>query len=302
METRAFRLAFSGGLRAGVNSGDVNRMSDAVTASTLWGGLGCCAARLADDGQVARLLTECRLSSLLWIDGERPLFPAPHFVPPAGTDIKALRRHRWLEFDDLARLVGGEVPRKAPILPYAEEHLTSAAIDRSDERALPYARKRLRPAPGCDGLLIAQLPRELEPLFRAALALLGDSGIGGERSHGWGLFSPSPVSLGDGVAEALDASGPCYLTLGALLPDARETSLIESMAAPCGYALWRLRGHVETGDTLKPTVTCLAHGSLLPFRPRGKTLVIGHAQGHPVFFNGAPPALALARPQERRPT
>ncbi len=298
-KTLAFRLAFSGGLRAGANVGDVNRQSDAVTASTLWGGLGCCAALLAEKETVCRLVTKSRLSSLLWIDGDSPLFPAPVFVPPPDLDLqkaKNLKKHRWITLEELNNLVGrGETPQRTPSQPFVEEALTSTSVDRSSQAALPYPRRRIRPAAGCDGLLIAQLPDGLEELFRSALALLGDSGLGGERSHGWGLFESHPFDLEKtSLLQALTGNGRHYLNLGAFLPHDDEIQRIEGMALPYGYALWKLRGYVGTSDTLKPTVTCLAHGSLLPFRPQGRTETILQAEGHPVVFNGCPPALALA--------
>lgn len=57
-------LSFSSDVHAGNLAGDLERAEEGVDASTVWGGIGCCTARLFSSQEVDWLL-EAGASSLL---------------------------------------------------------------------------------------------------------------------------------------------------------------------------------------------------------------------------------------------
>lgn len=302
LKTLVCRLRFPSGLRVGGLSGDPDRVESVVTASTLWGGVGCCAAHLAPKEEVSALIRGGRLSSLLWVREDRWFVPCPR-IPWKGIHPearKSLKKWAWVPLEDLSGVLAGEVPPGEPPRLFREDRQMAVTLDRKTCASLPYARRRLLPEPGVEGVLVAQVPREGEALFRGALRLLGDTGLGGDRSQGWGHFS-STIQDADRTpfASPLEGVGAAYLALGAWLPDEGEVRALEERLEQgsdlVGYDLWRLRGFAgEAEDRLKPTVCCLGHGTLVPFRPQGRVVDLPLPGGPPVVFNGCPPFLAIS--------
>lgn len=294
----AVRLEFRDGLRTGGTAGDVNRQAPAVSASTLWGGLGHCAARLFGSDRTTEFVRTSRLSSMLWARGETLYVPAPS-IPLTGKDpatLKGVKKWKWLPVENLEGFLRDlTLPEGEPFVPFVQEVTVSAALDRKTKAAVPYLRRRIRPLPHVEGLLIIGTPEKLTEMACAAIRLLGDTGIGGERSSGWGLFRPRFTHISEtALGKLLSTEGDRYVTLGAYLPDESERPGIAGMKNPAGYELWNLRGFVGTGDIIKPTVTCLAHGATLDFRPQGSVIdITPRGAEDPVLFNGMPPSLGI---------
>ena len=296
-------LSFSSGIRSGSLAGDLERAGEGIDASTVWGGIGCCAARLFSSREVDRLLLETGVSSLLWEKQgvyyvPRPSLPFPDVGPERRKEAK---KWKWLPVVALQGYVNGILPEGEPPDLYFEERQRSAAVDRATGSAVPYYRKRIVPHPGVRGVLVADISEELRHVFESAMRLLGDTGLGGERSHGWGRFEVGFIDGGKtpfGAVPPEKAKGA--MALGAFLPDKEESALIGRSARegkkPLGYEIQRMRGFTgEASDISKPTVACLAAGSVFPFLPRGKSEDITPAfSEHPVFFNGRPPFLPVA--------
>ena len=296
-------LSFSSGIRSGSLAGDLERTREGIDASTVWGGIGCCAARLFSSTDVNRLLQEAGVSSLLWEkEGvfyvPRPRVPFPDVGPEKRKEAK---KWTWLPVETLRGYVNGVLPEGKPPDLFYEERLRSAAVDRATGCAVPYFRKRIVPHIGVRGVLAADLPEDLRSLFKSAMRLLGDTGLGGERSHGWGRFEVSFIDGGQtpfGAVPPDKANGA--MALGAFLPDKAESALIGRCARegkkPLGYEIQRMRGFTgEASDISKPTVACLAAGSVFPFLPRGTAEDITPAfADHSVIFNGRPPFLPVA--------
>jgi len=297
-------LDFLSGVRSGGLSGDLDRVDGGIHASTVWGGVGCSASRLFPGEIVDRLTEEGSISSLLWEkDGvyylPRPPVPFPGVSPEKR---KAAREWTWIPLQGVSDFVfNGKLPPLSPEPLFREERQRSAAVDRCTNSAVPYFRKRIVPLERVSGVLVADMPDDLAASFRAAMALLGDTGLGGERSSGNGHFS---VHFLDGEQtpfghESGDFREPT-VALGAFLPTEDESARIRQCArageTPIGYELTRIRGFTgESSDISKPTVTCLSAGSVIPFLPKGRTIdITPQFAGHPVVFNGMPPFLSLA--------
>ncbi|MEA3508266.1 MAG: hypothetical protein U9R40_05065, partial [Synergistota bacterium] len=230
--------------------------------------------------------------------------PAPVFAGLCFTqkNRKAFRKLQWLTLRSLSGLFTGVLPTDEQEPLFVEETSVSAAIDRGTNAALPFTRRRIMPGRDVRGAVLLQGPDAMLGDMESAFRLLGDTGLGGERSSGWGAFSIRAVPQKDNPFDApLCDKGDRYLTLGALIPDPDELQQLSTMDQPSGYALWRARGYVGDTDVIKPTVTCLAHGALLPFRSRGRVIDITPPKtGHPVLFNGMAPSIAIENCQAKR--
>ena len=299
METSSLLLDlyFKSGIRQGALVGDVNRQQHAVTASTLWGGAGWSAASLFGPERTEEIIRNCCMSSLLWKRGSDWFIPAPVFAGLcfAHEDRKAFRKRRWVPLNSLSGLFSGILPADEQEPLFVEEASVSAAIDRGTNAALPFTRRCIKPGRNVTGAILLQGPDEMLGDLQSAFRFLGDTGLGGERSSGWGAFSVNTVPQTENpFAGSLCNKGYRYLTLGALLPGPLEVQQLSTMDQPRGYALWKVRGYVGDTDVIKPTVTCLGHGALLSFRPRGRVIDITPPKtGHPVLFNGMAPSIAI---------
>ena len=295
-------LCFKHGIRQGGLVGDVNRQEKGLNSSSLWGGVGWASNSLFGPSRAEEIIRSCRLSSLLWRWGDQWFVPAPA-VAVSGLSFDQVRRARkltWVPVDSLGPMLSGlGVPE--PVQLFVEDVTVSAALDRSTNAAVPYYRRRIVPREGVEGVIVAEGPGEMLEDLGRAFCLLGDNGLGGERSSGWGVFRPGKIEVGyTPFASLLEKEGYRYLTLGSFLPADDEVDKIEAMEDPAGYTLCRQRGFVGETDVIKPTVVSIGPGSLLDFRPEGCLLdITPPATGHPVIFNGRTPFIAVDFPSER---
>jgi CRISPR-associated protein Csm4 len=296
-----FHLRFRSGLRQGALTGDVNRQTPVVTASTLWGGVGWAAVSLFGPEITENLVKSCRMSSLLWKRGPDYFVPMPIF-PAKGMDLnkkKLVKKIRWIPVGSVTEVLSGDFEFPEDLHLFVEETAVSAALDRNTQAAVPFFRRRLRPAQGVEGVVVAEGPEDLMDYLKASFRLLKDTGLGGERSSGWGVFDLKTLPANEtALGPLLTAEGDRYLVLGAFIPAHGEVKRFGDQQEYTGYDLWRLRGYVGASDVVKPTVLCIGHGALLPFRPQGQVIDITPAKTeHPVLFNGSPPSLAVRLPE-----
>jgi CRISPR-associated protein Csm4 len=295
-----FHLRFKSGIRQGTLAGDVNRQAGFIGGSTVWGGVGWASAQINGPEVTELLVRNCRLSSLLWKRDGCYYVPAPVF-PVTGKgidDSKKLKKVQWVPVDKLNQFIAGEINFDPEVRLFTEETVVSAVLDRATKSAVPYHKRRLRVAEGVEGVLIAECPEEMVPHFKAAISLLRDTGLGGERSVGWGVFELEEVpAVETPFWGLLQKESKRYMTLGAYLPKPAELAQMARERNYTGYNLWRFRGYVGETDVIKPTVVCLSHGSLLPFKPVGQVVDITPSRvEHPVLFNGCPPSVAVELP------
>lgn len=114
--------------------------------------------------------------------------------------------------------------------------------------------------------LVRYLDERIAERFRAAVRLLGDVGVGGDRSSGHGLFEPH-FAAPPTFKEPLDATA--FVTLSLTFPKPSEVAYL--LGDACRYR-WLTRGGWIGGvlptSLRRRTVRMLAEGSLLTGNPK----------------------------------
>jgi CRISPR-associated protein Csm4 len=128
-----------------------------------------------------------------------------------------------------------------------------------------------------------------EQPLRGALRLLGDTGIGGERSRGWGRFRDPRWEKSDGLSIPLEEGvEPGYWLLSLYAP--AETDGVDWNRG--SYTTITRSGRVENlarWGALKTPTEMIGEGSVLlaPQEPRGSVLnVAPEGFEHPVYRSG----------------
>lgn len=258
-----------------------------------------------------------RVSSAFLFDGSTHYLPRPS-LPVTGLEQrgKLIKQTRYLPLP-LFRAWAGGAPVDADALEKANdryEHLSRftlrprVALDRVSQRSVLYQVAQVTFAEGAGLWFLVRLGATewLAPL-QQAIEVLGQDGLGGRRSAGYGSFVPEWVDvtadpewqalLGDGSEQ-----GPhCLLSLCNPAPE-ELPALLDGAA----YEVIERQGWAASGRAVQAPrlpVRMLTEGSVLAARPRGRVLNVSppgfaEAAGHPVLRSG----LALAVPVGRGET
>jgi len=230
----------------------------------------------------------------LWPPSSQRLrFKGARFAPLALlqdlTAEKPVREERWEVDPESACVIpsGGEAP-------YRMMTRTAAAVDRLTGVADPHRTAGVEFAPGaglwCWVEFASDEVRECwAPILKAAFRWLGDTGLGGERSRGWGRSEAVEFSESDTESLLLGANPPsasgAYWLLSLYSPAATDTV----DWARGEYALTTRQGRVESAGTLKRSARVVTEGSVLVAAdlPLGAAVDVAPAgHPHPVYRAG----------------
>jgi CRISPR-associated protein Csm4 len=213
--------------------------------------------------------------------------PVPHFEGEERRAKKRLKEVPWLSLEDLSRMMRGEGPyaaESADNLP-RKELLPRVALDReSSGSSLYYARRAVFPEEGGLWVLLEARDRTLESDLTGALRLLGDMGLGGERSVGCGRFQPDFEDPPEALSRPLAGDAP-YVTLSRVCPEPGTSGEVDR------YALVESKGWMlsPTGAQLKrKSLWFLAEGSSFRAPVRGRLVDVtpDYDPGHRVYRYG----------------
>ena len=130
--------------------------------------------------------------------------------------------------------------------------------------------------------------------FRAALALLGELGLGGERAYGLGRFTVQLVQADAAWNFLADGEGPRVLTLALFCPPELDLDLIDET---CSYGLIERKGWIHSPFTYRQlkrkTVVMFTAGSVFSHPLQGQVLDVTPvawdvAGSHPIYRFGLP--------------
>ncbi|MBM3157373.1 MAG: type III-A CRISPR-associated RAMP protein Csm4 [Chloroflexi bacterium] len=178
---------------------------------------------------------------------------------------------------------------------YQTNLLARVRLDRITRQSQIYFVKSLNFTGNGGGLFcLVQLDDSLKDRFESAFRFLGDQGIGGERSLGFGRFCPSKMEPvpGDFLLGSED-SGSHHLTLSMYHPSETELGSIQKKPRQVYYDLVQRGGWVDSPHTHSPhrknRCFMFREGSAFPFPPRGVLCdVTPDGMSHRVYRYGIP--------------
>jgi CRISPR type III-A-associated RAMP protein Csm4 len=326
------RLRPTGPWRIGPDSGDRDRVDRIYHSDSLYSAVSGAMTRLGMleewlDATARASEPAVRFSSCFPFQGDTLLVAPPRNVwpPPASAKIR-WKGARFVPLSVVETLVNGRtiaedgwtidgaseslVPASTPAAagPFVSSVRTSAAVDRDGSGVAPHSTACLEFTPGSGLWMVAAFADEVAqekwtgPLT-GALRLLADSGLGGERSRGWGR-SEMPDIVEGNLPELLMKPGEGAVETAYWMLSLFHAAASDSVDWQRGnYALTTRGGRIESvarwGDAKKPT-RMVAEGSVIvaSAEPRGAaTDVAPEDFPHPVYRAG----FALAIPIPWRP-
>lgn len=223
-----------------------------------------------------------------------------------STSLKAEKKIKYVKAADLApyfKSCAGGVPfllEKEPVFAYPVKRVRVGQMN--VEKPEPYFIAACSFYENCGLYLIAEVPEELNEKMTMVLESLGETGIGGKKSSGYGKFQliksvtlvdPAPseqkVLTGDEqlLQSLLTEPGRCYINLAPLLPELTQLDAVKKGS----YQLIRRKGFVysdsfTTSMVKKKPVTLIDTGGCFSTPLSGRLVNVGEDGSHPVYRNG----------------
>ena len=236
------------------------------------------------------------VSSAFPFHGETLFLPFPRVeLPPRAEEEergakKRLKESPWVTFENFARLLDeesvGDLGGNEDRLP-RKELLPRVALDRdSSNSSIYYMRRAVFPPGGGLWTLLDLKDESLAPALRRTFYLLGEMGLGGERTMGCGFFEPEFEEAPRDLDSRMGGGAP-YVALSRVSPERPE----EAAEKVDRYALVESKGWIAspTGVQRKRrSVMFFAEGSSFTEKVRGKLLDVTpqDGPGHPVYRYG----------------
>ncbi|GAB5045817.1 type III-A CRISPR-associated RAMP protein Csm4 [Thermodesulfovibrio sp. TK110] len=229
------------------------------------------------------------LSSLFIYNLNNYFLPRPFDDSFISADLrkkvgKELKKIRWLEANDFIKWQMGKITKLEDINSMKEklEYYDNAfkkevrprvTIDRDTSQSSIYfcGSIRFQKEAGLYGLVAFREEKFIEE-FKTALKLLGQTGIGGERTFGYGMFEVEEFKPVDGVFEKiLKSDASAYTLLSLYHPSDEEMNILAQKLI--AYTIKRKKGWITSGRTAlaikRKSVGFLKEGSVLAEPVRG---------------------------------
>lgn len=247
------------------------------------------------------------ISSCFVYNNNTYFLPKPHTPPPGFENVDIREKHgkdiKGLNY--LPREIFGLWARREKInYETIKENYGSSyrfflvprvAIDRANSSSQIYYCGTIKFQEGCGLFCLIKLNDiSYEQKVKMSLSLLGELGLGGERSSGLGKFKLIWEDADSGWDRLLLFKGDSYLCLSLFHPENLET--IENLVNGASYALLERRGWFlspfSTKQYKRKTVTMFAEGSvftkeitghLVPVAPE---IWIKEGNPHPIYRYG----------------
>jgi CRISPR-associated protein Csm4 len=318
MTTCAYHLHFDSPLHIGVESIGQEQVETTLGSDTLWGALAQCWSLLYDESIDS--LAESSpfvLSSAFPFKRETRYYPVPvNFVDglvgdSTTKDFKSLKKISYLAENLALDLYAGKPLQNQQLQTLGSHYPDSIEPQPGKKRKLNFWALEQRPRlridrqsggseeggffycsdqhfePDCGLFFLARMSDAVRPRFEAALRLLGDQGVGADRSIGRGRFHFSrhevanlPAPQDSGKQLLLSVCSPSATDLGSGL---LQKSLVKLQVR---------RGHAAApavAGLRRPDLLALAEGSVLAGPLQGQIATIiraGEKVAHPVYRNG----------------
>ena len=307
MRFKIYKLHFKGAVHFG--EGGLITSADTLMADTLFGAL-CSEAAMQGDGILEKLVDHAKAGDLLISDG-LPYIGQEFYVPKPVVEVqgreegdskikKALKKLRYIPSDKMDSYLRGEMDIAAEASRFHEGFSASDMIEKvtvpEDEVTRPYAVavKRYKEGSGLY-LCVGHNDEEVRELFEMLLEQLSYSGIGGERSSGYGRFEWTAAEDEELSSRLIKTDAEKYMSLSVCLPNDSE---LDEVVEEASYMTVRRGGWVSSvtyADTLrkKKEIYMLAAGSVFDRKFDGDIYDVSDGGRHPVYRYGKPMLIAI---------
>ena len=199
------------------------------------------------------------------------------------TDVFLQDGALWVTPDELATLAAWRDDISGRYRLWAKTVAPRVTVDRVNSHSQVYGVGQVHFARGAGLYFLAQFRDEnVRKRIERALRVLGDSGIGGERSSGYGQFEIASIERFQLQEPDEDASNG-FCTLSPFWPGPDEVDVVNAPSA--SYLLLPRRGWIASPDGMnlrRRTVRMLAEGTVLPLKPRGALVDVKPIEPLPV--------------------
>ncbi len=234
------------------------------------------------------------ISSAFPYHGDTLFLPLPRIKAPRRAEgeersaKKLLKETSWIPLESFSALLRGgdlDLPKGLGAKLPTKELLPRVALDReSSGSSIYYVCRSVFPDGGGLWTLLDLKDESLEPRLRKTFHLLGDMGIGGERTMGCGFFEPEFEAVPEGLSNLLGGAGP-YITLSRVSPAPEQADRADR------YALVESRGWMSSPTGIqrkRKSAWFFAEGSSFTERVSGKLLNVTPAdfQEHEIYRYG----------------
>ena len=306
MRFKIYKLHFAGAVHFG--EGGLTKSADTLMADTVFGAL-CSEAAMQGDGILEKFVGYADAGNILISDG-LPFIGQDLYVPKPVMEVqgteegdsrikKALKKLRYIPSNRLDSYLQGEMDITAEAKHFHEGFAVSDMIEKVTvpeyEVTRPYAVavKRYKEGSGLY-LCVGYDDEDARTLFEVLLEQLSYSGIGGERSSGYGRFDWTAEENEDLSGKLLATDAEQYMSLSVCLPNDAE---MDEVMGGASYMTVRRGGWVSSttyADTLrkKKEIYMLAAGSVFDRRFEGGIYDVSDGGRHPVYRYGKPMLMA----------
>ncbi|MCU7517953.1 MAG: type III-A CRISPR-associated RAMP protein Csm4 [Ignavibacteria bacterium] len=267
-----------------------------IHSDTLFSAICCTAAMLYGNEFTTELLKEGNfiLSSAFPFFRESLLLPRPlNFLPEISQERyslrKAFKKTRFIPLRMVEDILNGNLEitginendlTNQCLLPcspgtcsrkfYVRSEIPRVTIDRIDNSPSIYHFTELRFDSEAGLYFFAEVKKALQEKFLASLRLLGDEGIGGDRTAGKGLFSIETETILLNLPQKPEA----FLLISTYLPASEE--LKDFLPERSFYEIKARGGWISNSSYKRRTFRMFTEGSVLSFRnknyPKGQVL------------------------------
>ena len=307
MKYKIFKLNFISAVHFG--EGGLTTSADTLMADTIFAAL--CSEAAAQDSCLLEKLVDSAFSGKLLISDGLPFIGKTFYVPKPVMEVqgreegdstikKALKELRFIPVDKMDTYLRGELDIAAEAKSFHDNFSLSNMYEKvtvpEDEITRPYAVavRRYRSQSGLY-VCVGYENEETYDLISELLETLSYSGIGGERSSGYGRFELT-VSGEDSITGKLQAhQAEKYMSLSVCLPADNE---MDEVISGADYLTVKRSGWVSStayADTLrkKKDIYMLAAGSVFNRRFEGAIFDVSDGGRHPVYRYGKPMLMGI---------
>ena len=255
-------LDFKGGFRVGRGDESDSTLST-IHSDTIYGAIVYWAFKLfGEDAQLFAKNLKC--SSLIFQYNNDYVVPKPliydsmHSKDPKNIKSSPYAYLSKLSLVDPEKSILTEQPTTVTSIP-------RNALDRNTNNSMFYFIEATYIKPGFVPCIVLEFEDRYEKMLISSLKALGDSGIGGDNTYGFGLFDFKITDL----PKQLNQQGKYYVTLSLCIPNEEE---IERLNAGY-YRVIRKRGFKKDTVKTKADLNYLIEGSTFTFPIQGRGVV-----------------------------